>query len=90
MNIKSICICATFMLSICGQALAGILDEPDTMTAFFTDSSMKTMKPREEFERVFLSMPVEKQAKMKGECAGEVMQPFTAFCANVNTLGGQH
>ncbi|MBZ9891521.1 hypothetical protein LB559_26710 [Mesorhizobium sp. BR1-1-3] len=91
MNIKAICLAATFSLSIFGgHALAGALDEPDTMMPFFTDSSMKTMRPRVDFERIFFSMPAEKQAQMKGECAGEVMQPFTAFCATVNTLGGHN
>ncbi|MER8972366.1 MULTISPECIES: hypothetical protein [unclassified Mesorhizobium] len=89
MNIKAICLGVTFALSAFGgQASAGALDEPDTMEPFFTDSSMKTMKPMEEFKAVFFAMPAEKQAQMKGECARQVQQPYTDFCANVNTLGG--
>ncbi len=91
MNIKALCLGATFALSAFGgQALAGVLNDPDTMKPFFTDSSMKTMQPREHFKRHFLAMPAEKQAQMKGECAGEIEQPFTDFCATVNTLGGHN
>ncbi|MBA1145121.1 hypothetical protein [Mesorhizobium neociceri] len=91
MHVKAVCLGATLALSIFGgQALAGALKEPNTMKPFYTDASMKTMKPLEEFKAVFFGMPAEKQAQMKGECAGEVEQPFTAFCANVNTLGGHN
>lgn len=91
MNIKVICLSVTGALStLGGQASAGALDEPDTMEPFFTDSSMKTMKPMEEFKAVFFAMPTEKQAEMKGECAGQIQQPYTDFCANVNTLGGHN
>lgn len=92
MNIKAICLGAA--LALCasgGTALAGALDEPDTMEPFFTDASMKTMKPMEEFKAVFMAMPAEKQEAMKNECNDPGMrQPYTDFCANVNTLGGHN
>lgn len=91
MNIRSTCLAVTLALpTFSGQVLAGVLNEPDTMKPFFTDSSMKIMKPREHFKRHFFSIPAEKQAQIKNECAGEVVQPFTGFCANVNTLGGHN
>ena len=91
MHIKAICLGATLALSTFGgQALAGTLNEPNTMKPFFTDASMTIMKPLDEFKAVFFAMPAEKQAKMKDECAGERVQPFTDFCANVNTLGGHN
>ncbi|PDQ18671.1 hypothetical protein CN311_23480 [Mesorhizobium sanjuanii] len=90
MNIKAICLGAAIALSASGGiALAGTLDDPDTMKPFFTDASMKTMKPLEEFKHVFMAMPAEKQEAMKNECKG-MEQPYTAFCANVNTLGGHN
>jgi hypothetical protein len=55
MHIKAICLGATLALSsFGGQALAS-LKEPNTMKPFFTDSSMKTMKPLEEFKGVFFA-----------------------------------
>lgn len=90
MNVKVICLGAAIALSSSGGiALAGALDEPDTMEPFFTDASMKTMKPLEEFKAVFMAMPAEKQEQMNKECA-DMRQPYTDFCANVNTLGGHN
>ena len=57
MNIKALCLGATFALSTFGgQAMAGVLNDPDTMKPFFTDSSMKTMKPTEPFRRHFFAV----------------------------------
>ncbi|TJV21396.1 MAG: hypothetical protein E5Y04_28580 [Mesorhizobium sp.] len=90
MILKSICLGTIFALStISGSAWAGALDEPDTMEPFFTDSSRTTLKPMEEFKVVFFAMPAEKQEAVKSSCKRQVQQPYTAFCANVNTLGGQ-
>lgn len=91
MSIKAICLGAALALSTSGgAALAGALDEPFTMEPFFTDSSMKTVKPMEEFKVVFAALPAEKQEAMKDACKRQVQQPYTAFCANVNTLGGHN
>lgn len=89
MTIKAICLGA-FALCVAGSAaFAGALDEADTMAAFYTDNTMKTMKPMEEFKTAFMAMPMEKQEAMKKECNDATMsKPHAEFCANVHALGG--
>lgn len=89
MNFKAVSLVAAF--SICagaGTASANVLHEHETMAPFYKDASRKTLRPIEEFKVIFFAMPVEKQAKVKKACARQIQQPYTAFCANVNTLGG--
>ncbi|WP_095202730.1 hypothetical protein [Mesorhizobium carmichaelinearum] len=89
MNLKNICLGALALSMVNGVAFAGALDEPDNMAPFFTDSSMKTMKPMEEFKMVFMAMPKEKQDAMMKECNDAAMsKPHAEFCANVHALGG--
>jgi hypothetical protein len=65
MNLKTICLGALALAMVSGTAFAGALDEPDNMAPFFTDSSMKTMKPMADFKTAFMAMPMEKQEAMK-------------------------
>ncbi|TPK70533.1 hypothetical protein FJ934_22250 [Mesorhizobium sp. B2-4-12] len=90
MNLKNICLGALALSMISGVALAGgALDSPVDMSPFFTDSSMKTMKPMEEFKAAFMAMPKEKQDAMMKECNDAAMsKPHAEFCANVRALGG--
>ncbi|AGB43580.1 hypothetical protein LB516_10365 [Mesorhizobium sp. CO1-1-7] len=89
MNLKNICLGALALSMVSGFAFAGALDEPDNMAPFFTDSSMKTMKPMEEFKAAFMAMPKEKQDAMMKECQDAAMsKPHAEFCANVKMLGG--
>ncbi|TGQ43839.1 MULTISPECIES: hypothetical protein [unclassified Mesorhizobium] len=89
MNIRNICLGALALSMVSGAAFAGALDEPDNMAPFFTDSSMKTMKPKAEFKAAFTAMPMEKQKAMKKECNDPAMsKPHAEFCANVLALGG--
>lgn len=89
MNFKAISLAAAISLSVVGgPALAGALDEPDTMAPFFTDSSQNTLKPMAEFKSAFRSMPKEKREEVVRICN----EPATSdgrlaeFCAVVNTL----
>lgn len=89
MNFKNICLGALALSMVSGVALAGALDNPDNMAPFFTDSSMKTMKPMAEFKAAFMAMPKEKQDAMMKECQDAAMsKPHAEFCGNLNTLGG--
>ena len=89
MNFKNICLGALALSMVSGVAFAGALDEPDNMAPFFTDSSMKTMKPMAEFKAAFMAMPMEKQEAMKKECQDAAMsKPHAEFCANLQALGG--
>jgi hypothetical protein len=89
MNIKNVCLGVLALAMVSGTAFAGALDEPDNMAPFFTDSSMKTMKPMADFKTAFTAMPMEKQVAMKKECNDAAMsKPHAEFCANVQALGG--
>jgi len=89
MKLKNICLGALALSMVSGVALAGALDSPDNMAPFFTDSSMKTMKPMEEFKAAFMAMPKEKQDAMMKECQDAAMSKAHAeFCGNLNMLGG--
>jgi len=89
MNIKNIFLGAMALSMISGVALAGALDEPDNMAPFFTDSSMKTMKPEAEFKAAWASTAKDKQDKMMKECQDAAMsKPHAEFCANLMAYGG--
>ena len=89
MNIKNIFLGAMALSMISGVALAGALDEPDNMAPFFTDSSMKTMKPEADFKAAWASMPKDKQDSMMKECQDAAMsKPHAEFCANLNMFAG--
>lgn len=89
MNVKNIFLGALALSMVGGVAFAGALDEPDNMAPFFTDSSMKTMKPMAEFKAAFMAMPKEKQDAMMKECQDAAMsKPHAEFCGNLNMLGG--
>ncbi|MER8898369.1 hypothetical protein [Mesorhizobium sp. M0676] len=89
MNIKAIGIGALAIFAVGGTALAGALDVVDNLAPFYTDASMKTMKPMPEFKAAFMAMPQNKRDMMKKECNDAAMsKPYAEFCANVNALGG--
>jgi hypothetical protein len=89
MNFKATSLVAAFSLcTIAGTAFANVLHERETMAPFYKDASQKTLKPIEEFKVIFFGMPDKKQVQVKKACARQIQQPYTAFCANVNTLGG--
>ena len=89
MNIKNIFLGAMALSMISGVALAGALDEPDNMAPFFTDSSMKTMKPEADFKAAWAAMPKDKQDMMMKECQDAAMsKPHAEFCANLMAYGG--
>ncbi|MER8634265.1 hypothetical protein NKH55_31705 [Mesorhizobium opportunistum] len=89
MNIRAISL-ASLLLSIPGgTALAGALDVADNLADFYTDASMKTMKPMPEFKAAFMAKPQPMRQKIMRECNDAAMsKPYAEFCANVNALGG--
>ncbi|TGQ33380.1 hypothetical protein [Mesorhizobium sp. M00.F.Ca.ET.216.01.1.1] len=91
MNIKSICFGALALCLLGSSAFAGALDEPSNMQPFFTDASMKEMKPMPEFKAVFMAMPKEKRDALMGECNDAAMsKPYARFCENLNALAGHN
>ncbi len=89
MNFKNIVLGALALSMVSGVALAGSLDEPDNMTPFFTDSSMKTMKPEAEFKAAWAATAKDKQDAMMKECQDAAMsKPHAEFCANLMMYAG--
>ena len=89
MNLKNICLGALALSMVGGMAFAGALDEPANMAPFFTDSSMKTMKPEADFKAAWASTAKDKQDKMMKECQDAAMsKPHAEFCANLMAYGG--
>ena len=88
MNFKTISLAAAITLSaIGGSALAGALDEPATVAPFYTDSSLKTLKPMPELKAAFKSMPKEKREEVVALCNDPSTSPrLEEFCSVVNAL----
>ncbi|MER8365954.1 hypothetical protein NKH70_22925 [Mesorhizobium sp. M0991] len=70
-------------------AFAGALDVVDNIRPFYTDSSMKTLKPMPEFKVVFMVMPKAQRNMMMRECQDAAQsKPYAEFCGDVNALAG--
>ena len=66
---------------------AGALDEPATVGPFYTDSSLKTLKPMAELKEAFRSMPKEKREEVVKLCNDPSKSPrLHEFCSVVNAL----
>ncbi|MHA6686827.1 hypothetical protein [Mesorhizobium sp. A556] len=88
MRIKAICLGAALALSS-GVASAGALDAADFLESFYTDSSMKVLKPMPEFKTAFMARPQSDREMMMRECQDAAQsKPYAEFCANVNALRG--
>ncbi|MBZ9894598.1 MULTISPECIES: hypothetical protein [unclassified Mesorhizobium] len=89
MNLRPILFGALAFSTLGGGALAGALDSPAMMQPFFTDSAMKTMKPKAAFEAAWKNMAKSDQDAMMKECQDAAMsKPYAEFCANLKPLGG--
>jgi hypothetical protein len=59
------------------------------MKPFYTDSTMKTMVPEEEFKAAWMKMSKEDQAEVMKECGDEaIAKDHDNFCAMTKQLGG--
>ena len=86
---KMFLVCAMALATAGGSALAGALDEPDTMEPFFTDATMTKMKSPAEMKAAWDAMAPETQKAMKRECQDAAMsKPHAEFCADLMPLGG--
>ncbi|MCV3205709.1 hypothetical protein OHD62_05850 [Mesorhizobium sp. YC-39] len=82
MNIKAICLGAFAVCALGRTAVAGALDVVDNLAPFYTDASMKTLKPMPEFNAAFMAKP----KPMRNDAA--MSKPYAEFCADVNALRG--
>jgi hypothetical protein len=88
MFIKIIYLGAALALSS-SIASAGALDARDYLETFYTDSSMKTLKPMPEFKAAFMAMPKSQREMMMKECQDAAQsKPYAEFCANLYALRG--
>lgn len=89
MNIKAICLGAFAVCSLGSTAIAGALDVVDNLAPFYTDASMKTLKPMPEFKAAFMAKPQPMREMIMRECNDAAMsKPYAEFCADVNALRG--
>ena len=59
------------------------------LPTFYTDATMKTMKPMAGFKRAWFALSKHDRAKMTKACSDPAMRkPHAQFCANVLALGG--
>ena len=56
MRFKTACFAAFAFTVVASAAIAGALDESKMMAPFFTDASMKTMKPDADMKKVSIAM----------------------------------
>ena len=68
-----------------GQAdkTTNYLTDTGTMSKFFTDESMGTMRSTEEMKAAYAAMSSEQQAALKANCAANTDAKFTAFCTSI-------
>ncbi|WP_353018988.1 hypothetical protein [Mesorhizobium sp. M1403] len=67
------------------MAFAGALDAMENIRPFYTDASMKTLKPMSEFKVAFMAMPQTKREMMMRECQDATMsKPYAEFCADTS------
>ncbi|AZO04532.1 hypothetical protein EOA27_01205 [Mesorhizobium sp. M2A.F.Ca.ET.037.01.1.1] len=61
------------------------------LPTFYTDATMKTMKPMTGFKKAWFAMPKHDRVKMTKACNDPVMSGHHAqFCANALALGGDN
>ena len=93
MNVKMLCLSA-LALSLTGGAFAAgngtsALDNQEMMKPFYTDATMKTMVPENEFKAAWMKMSKEDQAAVMKECSdAAIAKEHDNFCAMTKQLGG--
>jgi hypothetical protein len=68
-----------------GQAdkTTNYLTDTGTMSKFFTDESMGTMRSADEMKAAYAAMSSEQQAALKDNCKANTDTKFTAFCSSI-------
>ncbi|RUU13488.1 hypothetical protein EOD23_04295 [Mesorhizobium sp. USDA-HM6] len=88
MRIRTVCLGAIAVGLLAGAAAADPFSDLAALPTFYTDASMKTMKPMAGFRKAWLAMPKHDRTKMTKACNDPAMsKPHAAFCANVLALG---
>jgi hypothetical protein len=95
MKIKILCIGILALSMMTSAALSkrgdgtSALDDSAMMSPFYSDASMKTMKPDADFTNAWQSMKTEDQADIITDCGdAELNARHQEFCAKAFQLGG--
>ncbi|TGR07350.1 hypothetical protein EN847_15065 [Mesorhizobium sp. M1C.F.Ca.ET.204.01.1.1] len=89
MRIRTVCLSVIAVGLLVRAASADPFSDLAAFPTFYTDASMKTMKPMAEFRKAWFAMPRHDRVTMTKACNDPaMMKPHAAFCANVLALGG--
>ncbi|AZV19831.1 hypothetical protein [Mesorhizobium sp. M7A.F.Ce.TU.012.03.2.1] len=89
MNVKAICVTALALSAAGAPAFAGALDVADNIAPFYTDSTMKELRPMPEFRAAFMATPKATRGMMVKECQ-EKVEGRTKLCDGLIWLGGMN
>ncbi|RWL84256.1 MAG: hypothetical protein EOR68_02065 [Mesorhizobium sp.] len=87
---KKLACMAVFAVAVgANVASANPFTDIAALPTFYTDATMKTMKPMAGFKKAWFSLSTHDRAKMTKACDDPAMRkPHAQFCANVLALGG--
>ena len=89
MTIRTACLGVIALGLLAGPAAADPFSDLAALPTFYTDASMKTMKPMAGFKKAWFAMPKHDRVTMTKACKDPAMsKPHAQFCANVLALGG--
>ncbi|UVK42010.1 hypothetical protein BPNPMPFG_003643 [Mesorhizobium sp. AR07] len=93
MNIKMLSMAAMALAMMTGSALSAgntsALDDPATMSPFFTDAGMKTLRSEADFKTAWTAMKPEEQKALLKDCGDATTSKSHAdFCAMAKKMGG--
>ena len=91
MRIQLACVAAFAVAFGASPVSANPFTELAALPTFYTDATMKTMKPMSGFKKAWFALSKHDRAKMTKACSDPAMRrPHAQFCANVLTLSGTH
>lgn len=95
MKIKILCVGILALSMTTGAALSkradgtSALDDSAMMSPFYTDTSMKTLKPDSDFTDAWKALKDEDARDMITDCGDATLKAkYTEFCAKAFQLGG--
>jgi hypothetical protein len=83
--------CVTALTAVLGASpvSANPFTDLAALPTFYTDATMKTMKPMAGFKKAWFALSKHDRVKMTKACNDPAMRkPHAEFCANVLALGG--
>jgi len=93
MSIKILTLTAVALAIMSGSALTAsntsALDDPATMSPFFTDAGMKSLRSEKDFKTAWSAMKPEQQKAVLKDCGDTTLNKSHAeFCAMAKKMGG--